>query len=68
MPSSRLEPIWTRVVVAQVVPPSLETAARRSVLRVNDAVEAAWMARRAELGVVVAVKVRERIVEMVAGV
>src|SRR3989344_7353792 len=39
VPSSRVVPIWARVVVAQVVPPSLETAAMRSVLSVNDADE-----------------------------
>ena len=39
VPSSRAVPIWARVVVAQVVPPSLETAAMRSVLSVNDADE-----------------------------
>lgn len=50
----------TRVEVAHVVPPSLETAAAISVLRVNDAVEAAWMASLAALGVVVAVNERER--------
>ena len=60
VPSSRGVPIMTRVLVAHVVPPSRETAAIRSVLRVNDAVEAACMAMRAELGVLVAVKARER--------
>src|SRR3989344_6826414 len=60
VPSSRGVPIITRVLVAHVVPPSLETAAIRSVLRVKEADEYAWMARRAELGVLVAVKARER--------
>ena len=60
VPSSRGVPIMTRVEVAHVVPPSLETAAAISVLRVNDAVEAAWMASLAALGVVVAVNERER--------
>ena len=41
MPSSRAVPIMTRVEVAHVVPPSRETAAMRSVLRVNEADEAA---------------------------
>ena len=48
------------MLVAHVVPPSLETAAMRSVLRANPADEAAWMAMRALLGVLVAVKARER--------
>jgi len=39
VPSSKGVPIITRVLVAQVVPPSLETAAMRSVLRVKDADE-----------------------------
>ena len=39
VPSSRGVPIMTRVLVAQVVPPSLETAAMRSVLRANEADE-----------------------------
>ena len=60
VPSSKGVPIITRVLVAHVVPPSLETAAIRSVLRVKEADEYAWMARRAELGVLVAGKARER--------
>ena len=56
----------TRVVVAHVVPPSLETAAIRSVLRVKEADEYAWIASRAELGVVVAVNARERRVMLAA--
>ena len=39
VPSSKGVPIITRVLVAQVVPPSLETAAMRSVLRGKDADE-----------------------------
>lgn len=66
MPSSRGVPIMTRVVVAHVVPPSLETAAIRSVLRVKEADEYAWIASRAELGVVVAVNARERRVMLAA--
>ena len=39
VPSSKGVPIITRVLVAHVVPPSLDTAAIRSVLRVKDADE-----------------------------
>ena len=61
MPSSRVLPICEKVVVAHVVPPSRDTAASRSVLRANPPV-LVWMASRALLGVVVAVKVREAMV------